>query len=560
MADLSKYDQFIAEAAEQHGVDEDLIRAIILQESSGNPQAKSGAGAVGLMGLMPATARSLGVKNPLDPRENILGGTKYLSSLLQRFKELPLALAAYNAGPSNVVKHGGIPPFRETRNYVSKILGASNVGLFPKLSDEEVLAITGQASAPSEILPGIPSSQQAPAPQPGFLAGLLGGFGQTASFGLGVPAAAGGEALLQTLGITPTTKATFPERFQESKGKFQEALLQAETGSPLGFLTGQTLATIPAASKIGVQTLSQLLLGGGLGGAQIGLGAQDKTPESVAAATAGGALGSAALGIPGTAFSKIAAAKLTKKLGDRTSDADLGNYLLTTFGLTKSAKSLANKTLDQAIKVGNKLEQTLEGKSMQLPSSIGLEDITDLAKFYSRNKNFELVAQLSGLQNKLTSGDRTLTLLEANRLKQIFEGFARTAKGTEKYGELAKSYGKFAQNLRSKIEAGSGSPQAVKALNKEQGMLKDITRGIRSKKGDFTTNLASMLTAGSSVPLLLFNPKYAAASLLGAGAIKGLNTIPGLTLLNALGNLLKRGAPLGGAPGAVTAQTLTGEQ
>jgi soluble lytic murein transglycosylase-like protein len=99
-----------------------LIRAVIQTESRFNPLAVSRVGAQGLMQLMPTTARHVGIENPFDPRENILGGTKYLSTLLDRFKgNTARALAAYNAGPTVVARHRGLPPYRETQGYVRKI-------------------------------------------------------------------------------------------------------------------------------------------------------------------------------------------------------------------------------------------------------------------------------------------------------------------------------------------------------------------------------------------------------------------------------------------------------
>jgi soluble lytic murein transglycosylase-like protein len=117
------YESIIAEAAAMHGVDEDLVRAVIQTESGFDPKAESRVGAKGLMQMMPATAKRMGVDDPFDPRENIMGGVKYLRLLLDKFKgNVPLALAGYNAGPRKVAKFKGIPPYKETRGYVKKVL------------------------------------------------------------------------------------------------------------------------------------------------------------------------------------------------------------------------------------------------------------------------------------------------------------------------------------------------------------------------------------------------------------------------------------------------------
>lgn len=116
----------IAKAAEAHDVDPNLVRAVIKVESAYRAKAKSRKGAMGLMQLMPATAREYGVRNAYDPAENINAGVKHLRSLLDEF-DVPLALAAYNAGQGTVRKYGGIPPYRETRAYVRKILSLAGL-------------------------------------------------------------------------------------------------------------------------------------------------------------------------------------------------------------------------------------------------------------------------------------------------------------------------------------------------------------------------------------------------------------------------------------------------
>ena len=116
------YDSIIAEHASLHGVRPDLVHAVIQAESAFNPMARSLKGAMGLMQLMPSTAVQFGVTNAYDPVQNIRAGVAYLRQLLDRYSHNEeLALAAYNAGPAAVEKYGAVPPYRETRDYVSKI-------------------------------------------------------------------------------------------------------------------------------------------------------------------------------------------------------------------------------------------------------------------------------------------------------------------------------------------------------------------------------------------------------------------------------------------------------
>lgn len=147
------------DAATRNGVPPELFLRLVQQESGFNPNALSKAGARGLTQLMPGTAEELGV-DPNDPLQNLDGGARYLRQQYDRFGDWRLGAAAFNAGPGNVQKYGGIPPFEETQNYVRKILGEGNE--LAGYSEPEFGGFTGQSEFSPEMVAALLASQQQP--------------------------------------------------------------------------------------------------------------------------------------------------------------------------------------------------------------------------------------------------------------------------------------------------------------------------------------------------------------------------------------------------------------
>lgn len=153
---VSQWADLIQQASIESGVSAPLIAAVVTQESSGNANAVSSGGAQGLMQLIPSTARSLGVSNSFDPIQNLRGGAAYLRGLLDKYAQnVSLALAAYNAGPGAVDRYGGIPPYPETQQYVSRVT-AYAAALANDFAAQPPVDVAGVTSGP-DVLPSAPS-------------------------------------------------------------------------------------------------------------------------------------------------------------------------------------------------------------------------------------------------------------------------------------------------------------------------------------------------------------------------------------------------------------------
>lgn len=157
---MTAYDNIFNEAASTYNIPVTLLKAVARAESNFNPQVISSSGAQGIMQLMPATAAALGVANPMDPQQNIMGGAKYLAQMLERFGgNVEKALAAYNAGAASVEKYDGIPPFKETQNYVQKVLEYMKEGTLLMNASASAAANSSLSSGLSSSLNGLNSNQ-----------------------------------------------------------------------------------------------------------------------------------------------------------------------------------------------------------------------------------------------------------------------------------------------------------------------------------------------------------------------------------------------------------------
>ena len=343
--------QYAAQQAEQAGLSPELVLAQINQESGWKQGAVSPRGAVGLMQLMPATAKELGV-DPTDPYQNIQGGVRYLKQQMDKFGSPELALAAYNAGPGNVQKHGGIPPFKETQNYVRNItqragmaqedewaalakqFGQPGAGQAPQAEDE--WAALAKEFAQPTVAPqqAAPPANQAPAAQ-NPVADMS--FGQKFMAGMGkgfVDLARGAEQRVAELGRAVGDTLSIPYRSTEKdiQGRIDtarklDAPLDSTLAGTTGKIAGQVALTAPLSRIPGANTL--------LGGAAIGGGLGFLTPTSLGESV----IKNTGLGAVGGAVGQY----VGQKLGQVTSN------FLSSRAAQASARQTANAGRDTAL-------------------------------------------------------------------------------------------------------------------------------------------------------------------------------------------------------------------
>ncbi len=245
---MDDYSALFEAAGKQYNVDPRLLRAVMTPESSGDPNAVSPKGATGLMQLMPATAKEMGVTDPTNPQQSIFGGAKYLSQQLDKYKDPALALAAYNAGPGNVDKYGGIPPFPETQAYVKKVAAAYQAQPQP------------QGQTMPQQLPGLPPTASDASAGGDPFSALIAKAGTSAPAQGAAPAAASGDpfsALMAKAATAPTDKpAAPPAKTAQGSAPVTVGNVLGATLEPIATAATGAIATpISAVARIGAAAL-----------------------------------------------------------------------------------------------------------------------------------------------------------------------------------------------------------------------------------------------------------------------------------------------------------------
>lgn len=559
--------QIVSDAATTHGVPEALIHAVIDKESSGRVNAKSQVGASGLMQLMPATAKSLGVKNVNDPAENINGGTAYLRQLHEQFGSWDLALAAYNAGPGNVRKYDGIPPFKETKNYVNTIMKKVGDVPAPGSSIDQIL---DDAGVPP-IDPGAPMQEGASAPQvPPTEMGVADILAPNATGNvqeqspIASTALAASKSFLDALGVGAIARQmaksetlrdanvsvnklltgrdqSFEDIARERQGVTSDAQKEHPIASgagtvagilaPVGAtsLAGKAVAkVIPAAKGASVLTkLTKFLTEGAVqGGTFEAVSNPQATKESVADAAKVGAATNAIMA-PVLAGAKVVSKGFGNALinfSTKTGRPEVAEYITKYIGPTLTKTALAEKNQ----KILDVTEDALQAHLTKLDEAgnagVNMKQVAQDEQIFKSLESLDNVderAQATKLLNRLAKYEQRgqISLKEANQLKRDLYKQSNFNSKSEKLN-LASFQKSVALKLKGAIEDASGS-NTVKELNQklQNGIeLKDAVTASASPN-----RLRAYLEIGTAIAQPVTLPAIAAG--------RFLTSTPGSTLL-----------------------------
>lgn len=535
----------VKESSANHGVPEELVHAVIQQESGGRANAKSPVGASGLMQLMPETAKSLGVTDINNPAQNIDAGVRYLKQMKDQFGSWDLALAAYNAGPGNVNKHGGIPPFKETQNYVKNIMG--NVDPSKLNTIDDILDSAGVPPLPSEesLAPQTPAEILAPmeasaTPSGGDLLSqaqaFFGGLGSSTGSNLiekGVqkftdPSA---QAILNLLG---SDKNVFKYR-EEQKASQKKATEEHPVLDAAGILTGTLAGPVgkikaPFVAESLAAKAGKLLLEGGLQGGAYEALQEGATPESVKnAAALGGATSVVAAPITklvGKGLQKGSEQLINFATGSKAISG-AGKLIAEKLGPTLSRGGLKDKAYQMIVENEAALQNILKNHSNKTVDLRAIAQSDDIVKMIESLDNVEQRGQATALLNKLAKFEKkgAISVEDANVLKRDFWKQSFNA-NSEKKTVLGKFYRSLGEKLKTGIEEATGDP-SVKKLNREMGDAIQLGKAL--------TNL------DNKSPLSLRNMTQLLMGASTGGASFAATSTPGATTLGTAGYKVGKG-------------------
>ncbi len=547
-------DESIARNAALHGIPIGMAKAMIKQESGGKQSAVSHKGATGITQLMPDTAKYLGV-DINDPEQNVEGGLRYLSEQMKEFQDPALALAAYNAGPGAVKKHGGIPPFKETQNYVKSILG--KMGQYdqeeqaPKkltvggerdvLSLDDILAQAEPEAAPAEATPEdilLGNQPVMPVEQPMVQeAGML----PAPSTGLAGQALAGSQSFLDALGVGSLERgiAKVPgaleaseiinnllhgdempieQRAQQVQGITQQAQAEHPFVSGAGTVAGvagQAVALNPVFKAAGallggakaapaLAQAGKLLEGGVSSAVQEATTNKDVTGKDLVKA---GLIGTATAGAfqMGAKALKFGGEQGLKFSQNLKLKSKVPQYIAKELKMSLTQGGLAEKNIAKMDEYGTALQNTLKqadkaGKTVDLADLITKDDVLEIAvRKYQAGLRKEGDTLLD-LARNIEKGKGSVKPTDANKLKRLFWDEARFKTsgdpGTAERAQAAYQRGRYLKNALETATEDLPIGKQVKTLNGKLQMGIELRDAIEAQGNKKVTSPSNLVKAG----------------------------------------------------------------